>query len=144
MAHPEFGAAFCRTIYMDEDGQWTGLVELEGRTRGVLDRSFGERELLDQHIQDVAIVVRRSTYEELGGFRSSLPRCLDWDIWKRVAVTKSIYYDPAPMACYRLHKAADSSRLMATGKNVADERLSSGRHRSGGTYVRSLLAGNRH
>ncbi len=124
MAHPQVGAAFCRMIYMDEDGQWTGLAELEGRNRGVLDRSFAERQLLDQHIQGVAIVVRRSTYEELGGFRSSLPHCLDWDMWKRVAVTKSIYYDPAPMACYRLHKAADSSRLVATGENVADERRS--------------------
>jgi hypothetical protein len=46
IAHPEVGAAFCRTIYMDGDGQWTGSAELEGRTRGVLDRSFAERQLL--------------------------------------------------------------------------------------------------
>ena len=124
IAHPEVGAALCRLIYMDEDGQWTGLSELEGRTPGILDRSFAERQLLDQRIQFVAIVVRRSTYEELGGFRPSLPHCLDWDMWKRVAVTKPIYYDPEPMACYRLHTAADSSRLIASGENVVEERRS--------------------
>lgn len=68
MAHPEVGAAFCRTIYMDEDGQWTGLAELEGRTRGVLDRSFAERQLLDQHIRGVAIVFAGRRMRSLEGF----------------------------------------------------------------------------
>jgi len=123
-ARPEVGAALCRTIYMDEDGQWTGLAELESRTPGVLDGSFAERQLVEQRIQFVAIVVRRTTYEDLGGFRSSLPHCLDWDMWKRIALTKAVYYDPEPMACFRLHMAADSSRLVATGENVIEERRS--------------------
>jgi glycosyltransferase involved in cell wall biosynthesis len=123
-AHPEVGAVFCRTIYMDENSQWTGLAELEGRTPGILDSSFAERQLLEQRIQFVAIVVRRTTYEDLGGFRSSLPHCLDWDMWKRIALTKAVYYDPEPMACYRLHMAAESSRLVATGENVMEERRS--------------------
>ena len=123
-ANPDVGAALCRAIYMDEDGQWTGLTELEARQPGVLDEDFAGRQFVDQRIQFVAIVVRRSTYEELGGFRSSLPHCLDWDMWKRISVRKPIYYDPEPMACYRLHAAADSSRLMRTGENVADERRS--------------------
>ena len=59
---------------MDEDGQWAGLTELESRTRIVLDGGFTSQ-LLDQQIQFVAMVVRRSTYEELGGFRLSLPHC---------------------------------------------------------------------
>src|SRR5882757_591167 len=123
-ARPEVGAALCRTIYMDEDGQWTGLAELESRTPGVLDGSFAERQLVEQRIQFVAIVVRRTTYEELGGFRSSLPHCLDWDMWKRIALSKALYYDPEPMACYRVHMGADSSRLVATGANVIEERRS--------------------
>src|SRR5258707_134482 len=83
------GAALCGTIYMDEASQWTGLAELEGRTPGVLDGSFAERQLVDQRIQFVAIVVRRTTYEDLGGFRPALPHCLDWDMWKRIALTKA-------------------------------------------------------
>jgi len=31
---------------------------------------------------------------------------------------------PEPMACFRLHVAADSSRLVATGENVIEERRS--------------------
>jgi hypothetical protein len=75
-------------------------------------------------IQFASIVVRRSTYEELGGFRPSLPHCMDWDMWKRIAVAKPVHYDPAPMAWFRMHQAADSSRLIATGENVPEERRS--------------------
>lgn len=123
-AHPEAGAALCRIIYTDEDGQWTGLTEPEARAPGVLGDDFVVRQLLDQRIQFAGIAVRRSTYEELGGFLPSLSHCLDWDMWKRIAVRKPVFYDPEPMACYRLHAAADSSRLMRSGENVADERRS--------------------
>ena len=123
-AHPDVAAALCRLLYMDEDGLWTGLSELESRAPGVLDDGFAWRQLLEQRIQFAAMVVRRSTYEEIGGFRSSLPHCMDWDMWKRIAVRKPVHYDPEPMACYRLHAAADSSRLIATGANVREERRS--------------------
>lgn len=123
-AHPEAAAALCRIIYMDEDSQWTGLTELESRQRGVLDGGFAWRQLLDQRIQFVGMVVARSTYEELGGFRPSLPHCMDWDMWKRIALAKPIHYEPEPLACYRLHEGADSSRLIATAENVSEERRS--------------------
>lgn len=123
-AHPDVAAALCRAIYMDEDGQWTGLTELESRAPGVLDGDFAWRQFLDQRIQFVAMVVRRSTYETLGGFRPSLPHCMDWDMWKRIALHGPIHYDPEPLACYRLHAGADSSRLIASGANVREERRS--------------------
>jgi Glycosyl transferase family 2 len=124
MAHPEAAAALSRMIYTDGDGQWTGLSELESRVPGVLDESFAWRQLTGQRIQFVAMAVRRSTYEELGGFRASLPHCMDWDMWKRVVLSKPIVYDPEPLACYRLHDGMDSSRLISTGANVAEERRS--------------------
>jgi hypothetical protein len=122
--HPEVAAAFCRLIYIDQDGHWLGISDLEIPARGVLDPGFADRELIDQRIQFVSIVVRRSTYEELGGFRASLAHCLDWDMWKRIAVRKPIFFDPEPLACFRLHAGADTSQLVASGENVADERRS--------------------
>ena len=122
--HPEAAAAFCRLIYIDEAGHWKGFSELEMPTRGLLDPGFAERQFIDQRIQFVSIVVRRSTYEELGGFRASLAHCLDWDMWKRVAARKPSFFDPEPLACFRLHAGADTSRLVASGENVVDERRS--------------------
>ncbi|UYN96173.1 MAG: glycosyltransferase [Enhydrobacter sp.] len=122
--NPEVGAAACRIIYIDEDGHWTGLSELEARTRGVLDGAFATRQLIDQRLQFAGIVVRRSVYERVGGFLSLFVHCLDWDMWKRVALCTPIYYEPEPLACYRMHSGADSSRLYRTGANVVDERRS--------------------
>jgi hypothetical protein len=45
-------------------------------------------------------------------------------MWKRIAMRKHIFYDPQPLVCYRLHSAADTSRLIRTGENVAEERQS--------------------
>jgi len=123
-SNPDAAAAMCRTIFTDERGQWTGFAEPEAPSRCLLDTAFAMRQFIDQRIFFVTFVVRRSTYEELGGFRQVLPHCLDWDMWKRIALSKPIYYDPQPSGCYRMHDAADSSQLMETGRNVVEERQS--------------------
>jgi hypothetical protein len=123
-SHPEIGAALSRIIYIDEESQWTGIAELEARSAGVLEQDFIRRQFLDQRIQFAGIAVRRAVYEELGGFLPALSHCIDWDMWKRIALRKKIYYDPEPLACYRMHGAADSDRVMRTGDNVVDERRS--------------------
>jgi hypothetical protein len=123
-AHPHVGAAACRIIYTDEEGHWISLSELEARKPAVLDEGFAVRQLLDQRIQFAGIVVRREIYEEIGGFMSTFVHCLAWDMWKRIAMRAPIFYDPEPLACYRLHAGTDSIRLLLTGENVADERRS--------------------
>lgn len=121
-SHPQVDAVVFRVIYTDEDGMWLGLSDPETRTPGILDENFARRQLLDQRIQFVGMVVRRDVYEELGGFRLELKHCADWDMWNRLAVCKQLFYEPEPLACYRLHDAAQSSLVMQTGENVADER----------------------
>jgi hypothetical protein len=121
-AQPEAGAIVFRVIYIDDDGMWLGLSDIESRTPGLLSEDFAQRQLLDQRIQFVGMIVRRKVYEELGGFRLELQHCADWDMWNRIAVARPLYYEPEPLACYRLHEAAHSSRVMQTGENVVDER----------------------
>jgi hypothetical protein len=53
-----------------------------------------------------------------------LEHCVDWDMWKRIAVRKPMFYEPEPLACYRLHAAAESGRAIRTAENVVEERLS--------------------
>ncbi len=122
--HPHADALTMRTIVIDERGNRTGLTQLERETAGILGRDFTERLLADQRIQFSAMVVRRSIYEELGGFRQDLPHSADWDMWKRIVVHRPIHYDPEPLVCYRLHSASLTHELMKSGRNVADERRS--------------------
>jgi glycosyltransferase involved in cell wall biosynthesis len=121
-SHPQMDAFACRIIYMDGEGAWIGLTDIERRDPDFLEDRFIRRQFQEQRIQFVGIVVRRSVYEELGGFRPELPHCTDWDMWNRVAVRQRIYYDPEPLACYRLHDGAATSAQVRTGQNVVDER----------------------
>lgn len=123
-AHPEADAAVCRVIYIDEDGHWIWLPEMEAGGAGILDESFAKRLLVEQSLYFVGTVVRRSVYEELGGFRLELRHSADWDMWKRIAVRKRVLYEPEPLGCYRLHPGADSARAMRTGETVLEERRS--------------------
>jgi glycosyltransferase involved in cell wall biosynthesis len=121
-AHPEIGAWACRVIYMDEDGHWTGLTELEARMPQILHDDFVRTLLVDQRLYFVSLLVRRSVYERLGGFRPEPKLCLDWDMWKRIALHAPIFYDPEPLACFRLHLRSAYASGVRTGESVADER----------------------
>jgi hypothetical protein len=109
---------------MDKDGLWTGLSELEATAPGVLDRDFVFREFITPRIQFVGIMVKRSVYERLGGFRPELNNCLDWDMWKRIVCRYPVYYDPTALACFRLHSRSAYAGAVRTGASVADERKS--------------------
>jgi GT2 family glycosyltransferase len=125
----EVGAALCRFDHIDENGDTayygrdTHLSALETPALAVLGNDFVERLLINPRIQYAAIVVRRSIYEKLGGFRPALGRCTDWDMWIRVALNTRILYEPQPYAFYRVHSSAESARLAKTGQDVADQRL---------------------
>lgn len=118
---PTIGAAFCRYIYMDEDSHWQNLSPLERRTPGILSDLL-ERLAVVQLIQFPSIVVRRNVYEEVGGFCPEACSAADWEMWKRIAAHYPIWYDPQVLACFRLHSASESSRLIKSGTNIADTR----------------------
>jgi GT2 family glycosyltransferase len=115
------GAAFCRTINIDGDGAAIDFSELEMTDAGIhadLIGRLGVRNL----IMFPSMVVKRSTYERLGGFHPGLFHAADWDMWKRVALAAPVWYDPAPLAMYRVHDQSDTSALMRSGANIADAR----------------------
>lgn len=97
----EIGAAFCRVIYMDEQGNWEVITPLQQPKRGVLNNSL-EQIVINSHIQTASIVVRRNIYEQLGGFDSRFICCCeDWEMWVRIATQYQIGYEVEPLAAYR-------------------------------------------
>ncbi|MEH2307355.1 glycosyltransferase family 2 protein [Nostoc sp.] len=115
------GAAFCRHSYIDKNSNWLFLSLLERETPGILS-NWLELIATMQRVQFPAIVVKRSTYEKLGGFCPEAGSAADWEMWKRIAVHYPIWYEPQILACFRLHSASESSRLNLTGTNIADTR----------------------
>ncbi len=117
--HPDVGAAFCRHFFIDGKGRQESLMGLEQPTAGVLInwlRTISQH----QHIQFPSIVVRRSVYEHLGGFRADLCYALDWEMYVRIAASCQVWYEPEPLACYRIHEGNETSRLKRMGRDIAD------------------------
>lgn len=117
--YPEAGAALCRHAYCDENGHWHRLSILEMPSPGLLQH-FVEPLVTAERVQCAAIVVRRSTYEQLGGFNPDLKHALDWEMWIRTANKFPFYYEPKILACWRNHAGATTSRQIRSGENIRD------------------------
>jgi len=120
-AAPDIGAAFCRHRYIDEHNENLFLSLLEQENPGILANWLMLIGVM-QRVQFPSIVIKRSTFEKLGGFCPQARSVADWEMWKRIAVHYPIWYEPQVLACFRLHSASESSRLIQTGTNVADTR----------------------
>jgi GT2 family glycosyltransferase len=117
-AHPEVGAAFCRYIVIDDDGNWLKIASPEQATAGVIE-GWLERIAMWQRLQAVCMVVRKRVYDAVGGFD---PRIRsygeDWEMWTRIAAHYPVWYEPEPLALYRLGNSSLSSSALRTGDNV--------------------------
>jgi glycosyltransferase involved in cell wall biosynthesis len=120
-ADPSIQAAFCRVITIDERNGWIDMSEREASTAGVIPDLI-DRLAVFNHIMFPSVVVKRSAYEQVGGFHPELFHAADWDMWKRIAARFRVWYDPEPLALYRVHMLSDTSRLMQTGANIDDAR----------------------
>ena len=119
---PEIGAAFCRHIHMDEQGNWTWLSHLEQTESGILT-NWLDQIAVQQRIQAPSIVVRRDVYEHLGGFDRRMT-CWgeDWEMWVRIAANYPVWYEVEPLALYRRSSTSLTGRSIRTGQNIQDFR----------------------
>jgi glycosyltransferase involved in cell wall biosynthesis len=115
----DVGAAFCRNAFIDENGRWLGISQLERSTPGIL-QDFIEKIGVSVRVQCPAITVRRTVYEKLGGFRGDLPHAGDWEMWKRIAVNYPFWYEPTVLAAFRVHSRSYTQILIRSGETIAD------------------------
>jgi len=117
-AHPTAGAAFCRYIVIDENGNWLKIAPLERSTAGILG-DWHEKLALGQRLQPPCIVVRKRVYETVGMFDSRIRSYgEDWEMWTRIAASYPVWYEPEPLALYRVGADSLSSTALRTGDNV--------------------------
>ena len=90
----------------------TGFIDAEGRlkseekglqARGILE-CWQIKLSLQVRIQFPSIIVRRSAYQTVGGFTPSLKFAFDWDMWNRIAALGPIWFEPRPLAQFRVHQ----------------------------------------
>lgn len=73
----------------------------------------------NQLLRICAIVVKRSVYEDLGGYYG-VHYGEDWEMFVRIAANYPVAYSPETLALYRLHDNNISSRYLSTGQNIKD------------------------
>jgi len=119
--NPEAGAAFTNVtnLTMGASGE-----ELEDRPPLVKEtgiiKDFLFRIAEGQKLETPSIVVKRSVYEQLGGF-FGVHYGEDWEMWVRIAARFPIAYSPRCLAQYRyLNVISISSRYIKQGQNIRD------------------------
>ena len=71
-------------------------------------------------LQFSGVVMRRSFYEEYGGFRCQLVHCADWEMWARAIRSAGACVCSEVLAAYRVFESNDTGRLMRSGENLKD------------------------
>lgn len=116
-ADPEIGAAYCRQIFINQQGERIGLSHLEQAEMGRLPDAL--RFLAsEQRIMTPSICVRRAVYERLAGFHPALRCAEDWEMWVRIAHDYPIAYIPEPLAAYRMQQASNTGRNIRSARDV--------------------------
>lgn len=111
---PLIGMAFCPSRIVDGQDRLIKCTWPQRLWPGVIS-NWLPRIAVRQRIQTPAVVVARTTYELLGGYRSDLCHTLDWEMWVRIAARMPVWHETRPLAVYRRHEASESSRLLAQG-----------------------------
>lgn len=123
-SHPDLGAAYTQHYLINEEGEREWLMSQNpAKTPGVV-ADWVRYVFVELSFQTPSIVVKREVYERLGGFRPEMRYALDWDMWKRIAASYPIWFDPEPLACYRRHEQGASMDFFETGGNMEEVRLS--------------------
>jgi glycosyltransferase involved in cell wall biosynthesis len=111
---PDIGMAFCRARLVDGEDRRLKTTSQLRWTAGVLSQwlpRIAER----QRVQTPSVIVARSTYEAIGGYRPDLQLAVDWEMWVRIAAAYPVWYEPRSLAVYRRHGANETARLFASG-----------------------------
>ena len=133
---PAAVAAICRAHDIDADGRPTHTTRSYRSGTGVWSGAL-DALAVSNRVRAAGIVVRRSSYEQVGGYRPDLPHAADWDMWTRLAAHGRVVFVDEVLACYRRHAASDTSARVRTGANVR-ERIT-----AIGVVLRYLPAGRR-
>lgn len=115
--YENIGAAFCRQEYIDDDDNFMFFSEPEMEETGILDDALIKL-AQKQRIQYCAMVVRRNTYEKVGGYVPKNIGCEDWEMWVRIAAHFPVAYEPEAIAQYRIHRKSMTLTDMRTGQDM--------------------------
>ncbi|MDY6898613.1 MAG: tetratricopeptide repeat protein [Cyanobacteriota bacterium] len=115
------GAAFTGYENVNEQGKVIFSQQIYKQQQGVV-KDFVEKIGIANPLNMPAVVVRRSTYEHLGGYLPELNYTGDWEFYKRVTAFYDWWYQPEILARYRQHSQNITTDSTLSGSNGTDIR----------------------
>ncbi len=118
---PEAGAAFTSHMLMDERGReyfrvkGSAILAEEPCILPHWLHQIAQR----NRLQPPAMVVKRSVYEQLGGF-FAVHFGEDWEMWVRIASRYPVAYSPKYLSIYRVHNNNITTRSFLSGQTIKD------------------------
>lgn len=110
----------CQARIIDEHGQ-PGILRFNPpgvEHTGVLHDARRQLAQCDW-VATPSAVVRRSAYEQVGGFLG-FSHVLDWDMWMRLAAIGNVGYIHRPLIRNREHRNSGSNSSFRTGRHIAE------------------------
>jgi tetratricopeptide (TPR) repeat protein len=116
------GVAFSMYVNWHEPNGTTWSPPPFRADAGLMDRDFLVRLSMANPLNLPAVIFRREAFERVGLFREDLPFTADWEWYVRSALLFDWHHQPQPLACYRVHSAAQTRYLARTGQTARDVR----------------------
>jgi glycosyltransferase involved in cell wall biosynthesis len=106
-SHPEIGFCYGQVYKMDEKGRLLKLRRLRGASTTIIRESGEQIEqlLFRGDIGILAALTRRSCFEKVGYFNTSLRVGEDIDMWLRISMNYKVGYIAEPVGKVRVHAA---------------------------------------
>ncbi len=105
-----------RSIIVDESGATVEASPALSRTFTHDTSAFH----VTNPLRTPGVVVRRSFYEQHGGFMPEFIHVADWEMWVRAIHLGGGAFVDEPLACYREFAQNHSAQLARTGRNLED------------------------
>lgn len=112
-------AAVCRVEDIDTQGTPTFVTRSYRKGTGIWTNAL-ETLAVSNRVRAPGIVVRRTAYEQIGGFRPDLQHAADWEMWTRLAAHGPIVFVDQVLARYRRHGSSETRQLIRSGVNVRE------------------------
>lgn len=112
---------YCANITINEYGEQFAEKTIDDVFSGLVPKKrYLERICEGNLFYTPGVVIKRSGFDEIGGFDTEYDGALDYDLYIRLGGYGQVYGYQKPLAAYRFHTSQHSSQLMTKMTNDAD------------------------
>jgi glycosyltransferase involved in cell wall biosynthesis len=119
-AYPNAVMVFGQVEYIDETGRRIGIGGPSPPEDGPILEGFYRAQAVKNFVFFPSVIVRRDTYEGVGGFCTLFHHVADWNMWFRIGGFGPVAQIDRPYSLYRLHKGSDTSKLTIKAINMEE------------------------